>query len=228
MKEIPTSKMGDKNVSRNQAAKSSQVRKNNRVSKKCELSGEFDDDDDDDEIRYLGKLRTSKVAAGCKDVVEDSGTKERSRTKVLKVGNHESAKDFDSSRSDNEGKKAKSERVREDMDYEEEEKLMPEGEPEGEQKRLGKDITDSPAERKKEIALTRRQRALVSGKDSSSVAGANVIEFPNGLPPPPPRSMSYRILVLFYFFSFAYLNYFCSAVILDNYKENIYLETVHI
>ncbi|XP_074368394.1 uncharacterized protein LOC141708589 isoform X2 [Apium graveolens] len=181
---IPTGKMRDKNVSRKQAEKSDQVRKNKRVSRKCEFNGEFDDDDD--EIRYLEKLRTSKVAAVSKDAVQESGTKEQSRTKDLKVANHESAKAFGPSRWDTDGKKAKLDRVREDTDYEEE-KIMHEGEPECKQKRTGKDVINSPAESKKGIALSMRQRALVSGKGFSSVAGGNSIEFPNGLPPPPSR-----------------------------------------
>ncbi|KAK1398766.1 PAPA-1 domain-containing protein [Heracleum sosnowskyi] len=192
MKKIPTGKMCEKNVSRKQAEKSDQIRKNKRVSKKRELNGEFDDDNDD-EIQYLEKLRTSKVAAGCKDVVEESGTKERSISKVLKVGHHENAKDFGPSRSSKDGKMARPERVREDIDYDEEEKLVSEGEPDGKQKNLGKDIINSPAESKKEIGLTTRQRALVSGMDSSYVAGANAIEFPNGLPPPPPRRQKEKL-----------------------------------
>ncbi|KAK1398770.1 PAPA-1 domain-containing protein [Heracleum sosnowskyi] len=191
MKEIPTGKMCDKNIFRKQSEKSDQDRKNKRVSKKRELSGEFDDGDD--EIRYLEKLKTSKIAARCKGAVEESGTKERSLSKVLKVGNLENAKDFGPSRSDKDGKKAKLERVQEDTDYEEEEKQLSEGEPEGKQKKLGKDNIDSPAESKREIGLTTRQRALVSGKDSSYVAGANAIEFPNGLPPPPPRTQKEKL-----------------------------------
>ncbi|KAK1366077.1 Dentin sialophosphoprotein-like [Heracleum sosnowskyi] len=191
MKEIPTGKTRDKNISRKQAEKSDQARKNKRVSKKRELNGEFDDDDD--EIRYLEKLKTSKVAAGCRGIVKESGTKERSLSKVLKVGNLENAKDFGPSRSDKDGKKAKLERVQEYTDYEEEEKLS-EGEPEGKQKKLGKDIIDSPAESKREIGLTTRQRCLVSRKDSSYVAGASAIEFPNGLPPPRPRTQKEKLM----------------------------------
>ncbi|KAK1366154.1 hypothetical protein POM88_041715 [Heracleum sosnowskyi] len=96
-------------------------------------------------------------------------------------------------RSDKDGKKAKLERVQEYTDYEEEEKLS-EGEPEGKQKKLGKDIIDSPAESKREIGLTTRQRCLVSRKDSSYVAGASAIEFPNGLPPPRPRTQKEKLM----------------------------------
>lgn len=198
-KEELSSKMYGKNVTRKQAEKSDRVRKNKKVPKKRDINGEFDDDEDDDEIRYLQKLRTSKVAAGYKDAAEDSGIKKRSLSLVLKVRNNENAKDFGPSRPNRDSKKAITERVREDTDYEPEEELMSEGEPEGKKEKLGKDITDFPTEHKKEIALTTRQRALLSSRDFSSAAGANEIEFPNGLPPPPPRSMFYGICFLFVF-----------------------------
>lgn len=172
--------MSGRNGSRKQAEKSDRVRKSRRMPKKRDLNGEFDDDDDD-EIRYLEKLRTSKVAAGYKDAGEESGIKQRSLSRDLKG---ENVKEFGPSKSGKDGKKAKSERGSQDTDYEEEEEVMSEPEPEG-RKKLAKDVTDSPVEGRKEIALTNRQRALLSGKDASSVS----IEFPNGLPPPPPRSM---------------------------------------
>lgn len=180
--------MSGRNGSRKQAEKSDRVRKSRRMPKKRDLNGEFDDDDDD-EIRYLEKLRTSKVAAGYKNAGEESGIKQRSLSRDLKGGN---VKDFGPSKlGKDDGKKAKSERGSQDTDYEEEEEVMSEAEPEGKKKKLAKDVTDSPAEGRKEIALTTRQRALLSGKDASSVS----IEFPNGLPPPPPRSM---LLILVY------------------------------
>ncbi|KAK1354337.1 HIT zinc finger, PAPA-1-like conserved region [Heracleum sosnowskyi] len=178
------SQMSGRNGSRKQAEKSDRVRKSKRMPKKRDLNGEFDDDDDD-EIRYLEKLRTSKVAAGYKDAGEESGVKQRSLSRDLKGGN---VKDFGPSKSGKDGKKAKSERGSQDTDYEEEE-VMSEAEAEGKKKKLAKDVIDSPAEGRKEIALTTRQRALLSGKDASSVS----IEFPNGLPPPPPRKQKEKL-----------------------------------
>ena len=51
---------------------------------------------------------------------------------------------------------------------------------------------------KREMTLTTRQRALQSSKDASA-SGANLIEFPNGLPPAPPRSEN---LSRIYYFSY--------------------------
>ncbi|KAL8094474.1 uncharacterized protein LOC141692733 [Apium graveolens] len=177
--------MSGRNGSRKQAEKSDRVRKSRRMPKKRDLNGEFDDDDDD-EIRYLEKLRTSKVAAGYKDAGEESGIKQRGLSRDLKGGN---VNDFGPSKSGKDGKKAKSERGSQDTDYEEEEEVVSEAEPDGRKKKLAKDATDSPAEGRKEIALTTRQRALLSGKDASSVS----IEFPNGLPPPPPRKQKEKL-----------------------------------
>ncbi|KAL2517193.1 Uncharacterized protein Adt_13440 [Abeliophyllum distichum] len=76
----------------------------------------------------------------------------------------------------------------EDMDYEEEGEFLSDGEPEGnKKKKQKKDLSYLPTENKREMALTTRQRALLS-KDASSASGASQIEFPNGLPPAPPRS----------------------------------------
>lgn len=183
--DFSSGQMSGRNGSRKQAEKSDRVRKSKRMPKKRDLNGEFDDDDDD-EIRYLEKLRTSKVAAGFKDAGEESVIKQRSLSRDLKSGN---VKDFGPSKSGKDGKKAKLERGSPDTDYEEEEEVMSEGEPEGKKKKLAKDVTDSPAEGRKEIALTTRQRALLSGKDASSVS----IEFPNGLPPPPPRKQKEKL-----------------------------------
>ena len=101
---------------------------------------------------------------------------------VLKVMNNENAKDFGASRPTKDSKKAITERVREDTDYELEEELIYKGEPEGKKGKLGKNITDFSIVLKKEIAIMTLQRALISRKDSISTAGSNEIEFPNGLP----------------------------------------------
>ncbi|KAL0371550.1 UNVERIFIED_CONTAM: ATP-dependent Clp protease proteolytic subunit, chloroplastic [Sesamum angustifolium] len=79
-----------------------------------------------------------------------------------------------------------------DMDYEEEEELS-DGEPEGKKKKKQKkDLSELPTENKRELALTTRQRALLS-KDASSGSGASHIEFPNGLPPAPPRKQKEKL-----------------------------------
>ncbi|CBI36960.3 unnamed protein product, partial [Vitis vinifera] len=63
-------------ISGKQGDKSDPVRKSKRVPKRRVLDGAFDDDEDD-EIRYLEKLKTSKVTAGHKDDEEESGKKPR-------------------------------------------------------------------------------------------------------------------------------------------------------
>lgn len=180
--EVSTDRMPEKSASRKQGEKSDRARKSKRVQKKRDLDGAFDDDDDDDEIRFLEKLRTSKVSAGNKDLEEESGVKQRSLSRVL----NSAMKDSGPSRSGKGGKKSRSDRVSQDIDYDEEEEVVSDGGPDGEKKQPAKDSPDSPVESKR--GLTTRQRALLCGKDSSSASGATSIEFPNGLPPPAPRS----------------------------------------
>lgn len=179
-------KVPEKSASGKQGEKSERVRKSKRVPKKRVLDGAFDEEDDD-EIRYLQKVKISKLAAGSKDFDEELSLKHRSLSRVSKGGKCENLDDFGSSRLTKDGKKSRSERVSEDTDYEEEEERGSDGEPEGKKKQR-KDCSDSPTENKREMTLTTRQRALLSGKDASSASGGTSIEFPNGLPPPPPRS----------------------------------------
>ncbi|VFQ78546.1 unnamed protein product [Cuscuta campestris] len=167
------------------AEKSDSVRKSKRVPKRRVLDGAFDEDDeDDDEIRYLEKLKTSK-AFGLKDYEEEKSNKHRSLSQVSKsVGEiGKLAKD---------GKK-RSDKGSDDTEYEEEEMLLSDGDCEG--KRRQKQRRDSPPdivmESKRELALTTRQRALLSSKEPS--AGVNEVEFPNGLPPPPSRKQKEKL-----------------------------------
>ncbi|KAK4406926.1 hypothetical protein Sango_0273600 [Sesamum angolense] len=172
-----------RNAFEKQGDKSDSVRKSKRVPKRRVLDAEFDEDDEDDEIRYLEKLKTSKIT-GCKD------SEMQSTRKPQKGGKYDNMEDV--GRSGRDTRKSRSG----DMDYEEEEELS-DGEPEGKKKKKQKkDLSELPTENKRELALTTRQRALLS-KDASSGSGASHIEFPNGLPPAPPRSQ-YKILLSYF------------------------------
>ncbi|XP_073063289.1 uncharacterized protein [Primulina eburnea] len=164
-------RMPAKNGLDKQGDKSDFVRKSKRMPKKRVLDGEFDEDDDD-EIRYLEKLKTSKITV-VRDLEAESTRKKR------KVGKYDDMEDV--------GKPGRDTRKSRngDMDYEDEEPLS-DGEHEGKKKKQKKDLSELPAENKRELALTSRQRALLS-KDASSPPGANQVEFPNGLPPTAPR-----------------------------------------
>lgn len=161
-----------KNSNEKHGDKSDSVRKSRRVPKKRVLDGEFDEDDEDDEIRYLEKLKTSRMS-GYKDLEAQSTRKLQKGVKnenVEDVGRRDSRKPRSG-----------------DTDYEEEDELSSDGDAEGKKKKKQKrDLAELPSENKREIALTTRQRALLS-KDAPEV-GASQIEFPNGLPPAAPRS----------------------------------------
>lgn len=161
-------KASTKNSHEKHGEKSDSIRKSRRVPKKRVLDGEFDEDDEDDEIRYLEKLKTSKMS-GYKDLEAQSTRKSQKRLKI------ENADDV-----------GRREPRKRDTDYEEEE-LSSDGEAEGKKKKKQKrDLAELPIDNKREIALTTRQRALLS-KDAPA-SGASQVEFPNGLPPAAPRS----------------------------------------
>ncbi|KAL2485729.1 HIT zinc finger [Abeliophyllum distichum] len=166
-----------KNAFEKQGEKLDPVRKSKRMPKRRVLDEE---DDEDDEIRYLEKLKTAKIA-GYKDTNTESTRKQQKDGKFENMeGTGKSGGDF---------KKSKPE----DMDYEEEGEFLSDGEPEGnKKKKQKKDFSDLPTENKREMALTTRQRALLS-KDASSASGASQIEFPNGLPPAPPRKQKEKL-----------------------------------
>ncbi|XP_052196697.1 vicilin-like seed storage protein At2g18540 isoform X2 [Diospyros lotus] len=185
-------KMPKKNGSGNQGEKSEPVRKSKRVPKRRVLDGAFDEEDEDDEIRYLEKLKTSRVAGGSKDIEEDSSKKQRFSRVSKNAKRDDNLEDFVSSRPNKDSKKFRSERGSEDTDYEAEE-LFSDGESEGKKKKSRNDSIDSPIESKREPSLTTRQRALLSSKDASSGSGASAIEFPNGLPPAPPRKQKEKL-----------------------------------
>lgn len=161
------------------------VRKSNRVPKRRRLDDgvDDDDDDDDDEIRYLEKLKSSKVTGNyIAEYGEDEGGggKQRNISRVMK-------RNFES-------KTSRSGRVYEDTDYVEE--LVADSEQTNNNRRkkqgMGNVVT-SGDNVKKEMAVTTRQRALQTGKDASSTFSASIIEFPNGLPPAPPRKQKDKL-----------------------------------
>lgn len=181
-------RISERSTSGKQGDKSEPVRKSKRVPKRRLLDEAFDEDEDD-EIRYLEKLKTTKVIAGHKDDEEESGKKQRRVSKIRTID----GKIDENSGSGKDGKKkSRSDRVSEDTDYEEEqedEEVIFDGElEESKRKKPRKESVDSLMESKREVTLTTRQRALQSSKDASSAPGASLIEFPNGLPPAPSRS----------------------------------------
>ncbi|WOK95144.1 transcriptional regulator ATRX-like isoform X2 [Canna indica] len=170
------------------------TRKSKRVPKKRV----FDDDEEDDEIRYLEKLKTSKVSAD--DSAEnaayemdnsENSVKKRKISKLPKNKNiaYEMDDDYLSSLSIKENrKKLRAGKESDDTDYVEEEELASDVEPDI-KKRKQKETNGSPADVRSE-PLTTRQRALQSGKGGN---GESFIEFPNGLPPAPSRKQKEKL-----------------------------------
>ncbi|KAL3648116.1 hypothetical protein CASFOL_009084 [Castilleja foliolosa] len=157
--------------------KSDSVRKSKRAPKRRVMDTDFDDDDEDDEIRYLEKLKCSKMM-GYRDL-------EAQPTRKLQTGGKlDNLEDV--------GRVGSKSRPG-DMDYEEDEDPATNGDPEGKRKKivLKKDLSELVTDNKREMALTTRQRALLS-KDASA-SGASQIEFPNGLPPAPPRKQKEKL-----------------------------------
>ncbi|KAK4372422.1 hypothetical protein RND71_007806 [Anisodus tanguticus] len=167
--------------------KSDPTRKSKRVPKR-RVSEWFDEDGKDDEIRYLEKLKTSKIA-GYKDFEEEL-TNERSLSWGSKVSKYEKDETMGRSRKD---VRKKSEQGSEDTAYEVDE-LLSDGEPEGikKQKQRKESSNLSIEGTRGEMTLTTRQRALLSSKDSSA-SSVSHIEFPNGLPPAPPRKQKEKL-----------------------------------
>ncbi|KAM2789816.1 hypothetical protein COP1_010270 [Malus domestica] len=171
------------------------VRKSKRVPKRRVLDAVDDGDDDDMEVRYLEKLKTSKVTsdytAEYNEDEERKTRKERKISTVMKgsgIGLSVDLGDYGIPRSGKDGKKSRVGSVSDDTDYvEEEEEPVSDGEPNTKSKKSRKDFVESSSYNKKEMTVTTRQRALNTGKDVSSSSGAGLFEFPNGLPPAPPR-----------------------------------------
>lgn len=185
------------NISTRETDKHEPVRKSKRVPKKRSLEGVLDDAEDDDEIRYLEKIKTTRLTADYGvEHGEDGRKKQRKISKVLTRnvdGLYElDVGDYGSSKLGKEAMNSRSGRTSEDTDYlEEDEESVSDVEPENRRKKAKKDIVDFLGDSKKEMTVTTRQRALQAGKDVSSSFGIGAIEFPNGLPPAPPKSKYY-------------------------------------
>ncbi|KAG6749782.1 hypothetical protein POTOM_046851 [Populus tomentosa] len=162
-------------------------RKNKRAPKRHVLDGEFGEDEDDDEIRYLEKLKLKVPSRHKEDDGNDDDESSKKQRKLSTLGS------ISASRLVKDGKKiSRSDQAPEDEDYEEEEPLS-DGEFTGSKKKQKKEYVESLTDGKRELTLTRRQRALQSSKDGSSVPDANLIEFPNGLPPAPSKKQKEKL-----------------------------------
>ncbi|ONK60537.1 uncharacterized protein A4U43_C08F19640 [Asparagus officinalis] len=173
------------------------VRKSKRVPKRRVLDGALDEGNEDDEIRYLEKLKASKVSTDNSEF-EDDGEESVKKKSITKVSISKSKKvayhldeDYGSSRSAKDSRK-KSRTVKEfvDNDYIEEDELGSEDGIEDSRKKLRKESLDTLPDARSE-PLTTRQRALQSGKGAS--LGESLVEFPNGLPPAPPRKQKEKL-----------------------------------
>lgn len=183
-KESSKEKMPRDRSSEKKLDKSEPSRKSRRTPKRRALDEAFDDEDDDDEIRYLEKIRNLKVNAdsGTKNDDSEEGSKHQQNRVSKRRPDHQSLEDVGVSSLGRDGKRSRSERAYEDADYREEEEPSSDGLLDSRSK-IQKEFVDSPVEANKETSLTRRQRALQSGKDAST----NLVEFPDGLPPAPSR-----------------------------------------
>lgn len=140
-------KTSGKNASGKQGDHSGTVRKSKRAPKRRLLDGEFSEDDNDDEIRYLEKLKTSKISPAYKEDDDEPGKKQKKLSRVSIIenfGTSSSAKD--------EKRKHRSDRVSEDTDYEEEDEPVSDSELEGKKKRKQRKESVEPSmESKREI-----------------------------------------------------------------------------
>ncbi|KAF5187630.1 Hit zinc finger and papa-1-like domain-containing protein [Thalictrum thalictroides] len=195
-------KTPDESIFAKQTDKFEPTRKSKRVPKPRFLDGTFGDGDEDDEIRYLERFKTSKHSAdhGANDEDDEyeGGNKHRRMSSVSKGRLVDSGYDeevgFGLSRAGRDGKKKpRSEKINEDTDYAGEEDLVSDVESEIKRKKQKKESLDTLIEGKKEMSLTTRQRALQSGKDTTTGSGGSLIEFPNGLPPAPPRKQKEKL-----------------------------------
>ncbi|KAL3843539.1 hypothetical protein ACJIZ3_000942 [Penstemon smallii] len=168
-----------------QASKPGRSYKVKSISKKS-TSDEVYDEEEDDEIRYLQKLKTSKIASLYNTVSEDEtrGKKLRKISRVMDKNTYDMGIGYYvSSRSDKESKKPKSVGESEEIDYMEEEESASDGEIEPKNSRPRDEISN------RESSITTRRRAIQTGRDNS----LGLIQFPDGLPPAPPRKQKEQL-----------------------------------
>ncbi|KAL9397254.1 hypothetical protein Peur_011507 [Populus x canadensis] len=173
-----------KNTAGKQGDKPEPVRKSKRAPKRRVLDG---DDDEDDEIRYLEKLKSKVPTRHKEDDGDDDDESSKKQQKLSTLENN------GASRLVKDGKKiSRSDRASEDEDNEEEESLS-NCDFEGSKKKQKKESIELLTDGKREMTLTKRQQALQSSKDGSSVPDTNLIEFPNGLPPAPSKKQKEKL-----------------------------------
>lgn len=203
--DISAGRMPEQGVSVKHPGNYESSRKSKRVPKRRLIGEVFDDGEDnsDDEIRYLEKVRGMRhglnYGAEYEDVDEEGSKKHRTLSGVIHselYGNNVDLRYYNSSTLDKESKKLRSMQASEDTYYFEDEELFSDDEHEPKKKQT-KELMDSSGDFKGEMAITTRQRALKSGRAYSSPYGANIIEFPNGLPPAPPKSEYFLFCILF-------------------------------
>ncbi|KAG8369079.1 hypothetical protein BUALT_Bualt15G0112900 [Buddleja alternifolia] len=172
-----------------QSFKHGRLSKSKSIYKKSPSVEEYDEEDD--EIRYLQKLKTSRIASfDNTDYEEESrGKKLRKISNVMNRNTEEvyALGDYDSSRSGKESKKSGSMKAYGDADYMEEEESVSDVEIELKNKKQRKESISISEFPNKESSVTTRRRAILSGKDIATGLGASSIQFPDGLPPAPPR-----------------------------------------
>ncbi|XP_057792046.1 uncharacterized protein LOC131008941 [Salvia miltiorrhiza] len=173
-----------------------QAVKHDRPSKNKSMIKKYSDDEvydeDDDEIRYLQKLKTSRIASYDNTEYEDGTIRSRKLRKISRVMDRNiedsslAIRDYGSSRSAKERMKSRSARAPEDTGYTEEEESASDGQIEHKNKKQRKSPLDA-AKNSKESSITTRRRATLSGREVSPGLDAKSIQFPDGLPPAPPR-----------------------------------------
>lgn len=181
-------------------ADNGRTRENKYVSRKSSFdeASEEEEEEDDDEIRYLQKLKTSRMSASHNTEygVEPRAQKLRKISGVMDRdvdGYDVGFRDYNFSSSSKEIKKPRPDRVSEDTDYAEEDESVSDGELEPKKKKQLKESFDISVSSKGERAITTRLQAIKKGRDISMSSGANNIEFPNGLPPAPPRKQKEKL-----------------------------------
>lgn len=197
-----------------QALKHNRSSRNKSIIKNYSAGEVYDeDDDDDDEIRYLQKLKTSRIASYDNTEYEDGTIRGKKLRKISRVmdrdieGSSLGIGGYGSSRSIKESKKSRSARAYEDSDYSDDGDSVSDGEAENKNKKQQKAPIDG-GEYSKESSITTRRRATLTSREVSPSLGSKSIQFPDGLPPAPPRSEPCLLIFLILFIgeSAAYLS----------------------